>query len=462
MEPHSRKYGVPLVEKRSFDILFPSEFANLCESGGIGRRAGFRFQWETVGVQVPPFVLHFSFLLYTLVFLSIFGIIEYMKINLSFYSRLAFLFLLTDFYAISAIGMDIVVTKTDSGQQTLEGEIIVDAQDGGIVLRDAMNELHPIQPQNLISKTQDDRAFAFYDSEEIKTKLLAQLPDGFKVLQFPHYLIFYNTSEVFAQWSGGLFERLRDVFTNFWSVRGVTIFPQSTSSIAIIFGSKSDYIQYSKPELGEAAEAIIGYYSMQTNRITLYDLTESDSSKSVSGRRTTNAAQVQRILSQPSSARLVATIVHEATHQIAYNCGLQVRYGDMPRWLSEGIAMYFETPDLKSSKGWGALGKDNTARLSRFKARLNRRNPQALKLLLTDDSLFNDMKTAEDAYCEAWAVTWLLIKQKPDKFVEYISQMSQKKPFIWSSGQERLEQFEACFGNWENVNATLIRVMKNK
>ena len=44
----------------------------------------------------------------------------------------------------------------------------------------------------------------------------------------------------------------------------------------------------------------------------------------------------------------MATIVHEATHQIAFNCGMQQRYADIPLWLCEGMAVYFEAPDLAS------------------------------------------------------------------------------------------------------------------
>ena len=57
-------------------------------------------------------------------------------------------------------------------------------------------------------------------------------------------------------------------------------------------------------------------------------------------------------MAQPEALRTVSTIVHEATHQIAFNCGLHTRLSDCPRWFSEGIAMYFETPDLRSAKGW--------------------------------------------------------------------------------------------------------------
>ena len=54
------------------------------------------------------------------------------------------------------------------------------------------------------------------------------------------------------------------------------------------------------------------------------------------------------------------TIVHEAVHQLAYNSTLQRRMADNPYWVSEGLATYFESPDLNSLRGWRNIGAINT------------------------------------------------------------------------------------------------------
>ena len=373
-------------------------------------------------------------------------------------SLTAVFLLLTSF----ASAMDVVTVKTDDGEKTIEGEIIVNAKDGGIVLRDAMNFLHPITPDNIVSKTSDDRPFAYYSASEIKEKMLKELPSGFKVFESKHYLIFYDTSEAFARWTAQLYERLHDVFYNFWTSNGMKLSAPSTPLIAIIFADSQEYARFCKDELGEAGAAIIGYYSMQSNRVNLFDLTGADDMNQHASKRVSDAAKIRNLLAQPDAARMVATIVHEATHQLAYNSGMQVRYADMPRWLSEGIAMYFETPDLKNSSGWGSLGKDNSSRLRLIKQRLPRRNPEAIKMMITDDALFTNLEIAEEAYAEAWGLTWLLIKRNPKKFVQYLNVMSQKTPFVWDSSEERMEEFEQCFGSWVEINRTFVNVMKSK
>ena len=69
----------------------------------------------------------------------------------------------------------------------------------------------------------------------------------------------------------------------------------------------------------------------------------------------------------------MATIIHEATHQLAFNCGMQNRYADIPLWLSEGIAIYFETPDLRNKRGWRSIGSVNRVRLAEFRRYLRSR-----------------------------------------------------------------------------------------
>ena len=361
-----------------------------------------------------------------------------------------------------SFSMDVVTVKTDGAERTIEGEIIVNAKDGGIVIRDALNEFYPVTPDNIIRKTSDERPFTFYTASEIKEKLQEKLPLGFKVYETKHYLLFYDTSEAFAKWTAQLYERLYDVFYNFWGSNGMTLTEPSTPLIAIIFANSKEYEQFCKSELGEAGSAIIGFYSMQTNRVNLFDLTGIDQYNHNVSARVSDMAKIRNLLAQPDSARLVATIVHEATHQLAYNSGLMIRYADMPRWVSEGVAMYFETPNLKSSSGWASLGKDNPARLRLIKKRLERRNPEAIKMMITDDSLFTNLEIAEEAYAEAWGLTWLLIKRNPKKFVQYMKIMSQKTPFVWDSAEERLDEFEKCFGSWVDINRSFINVMKSK
>ena len=155
--------------------------------------------------------------------------------------------------------------------------------------------------------------------------------------------------------AGVLFERLYLAFSTFWKQRDFDLEEPAGPLIAIVYDTKQNFARHAAAELGEATSSIIGYYSLQTNRIKTYDLTGVESFRSA--KRTTTADHINRLLAQPQAERTVATLIHEATHQMAFNCGLQTRYAAIPLWVSEGIAVFFETPTCKANGDGEPLGK---------------------------------------------------------------------------------------------------------
>ncbi len=358
-----------------------------------------------------------------------------------------------------ALGLDHVAFQRDGKSIRVDGRLLVTAQDGGIAVQGRDGIIWMVQPEELVEHTADAAAFEPFPATELVRQLLAELPAGFDVHSTANYLIFYDTSRAYAEWCGSLFERLYMAFTNFWRRKGFQLSEPEFPLVAVVFADKPAYVAFSRSEAGEAAESIIGYYSLRTNRMVTYDLTGAESYNRHSRRRIT-AAQINRILSRPDALRTVATIVHEATHQIAYNCGLHARYSDCPRWVSEGIALYFETPDLASAKGWRNIEAVNRVRLARFQSYLRGRPADSLVTLLSDDRRFRDTGQGPDAYAEAWALTYLLIRQSPKQYVEYLKLLSQKKPFIWDDPETRLGEFKQVFGeDLEALDRELVRYM---
>jgi len=196
--------------------------------------------------------------------------------------------------------------------------------------------------------------------------------------------------------------------------------------------------------LGESAKLINGYYSLRTNRVTMYDLTGLDAGGN--GLRRLSAAQINQILLRSKVVNNVATIIHEATHQIAFNCGLLRRYADIPLWLSEGIAVYFETPDLKTVKGWRKIGSVNRMRLNQFRAYVRKRPQDSLETLLSSDERLQNPKLASDAYAEAWAINYHLIRSRKKEYAKYLKMLSKKTPLIRDDPETRLKEFRDVFG----------------
>ena len=326
----------------------------------------------------------------------------------------------------------------------VSGHVIIESQDGGVLLEDRAGVLWAVPAAELAGREQDDEPFAPFDAAAMTQHLLQEFPAGFRTHTTAHYVIGYNTSQEYARWCGALFERLYLAFSTFWKQRGLPLKDPAGPLVALVFDTKQSYSQYAQKELGDATPAVVGYFSLRTNRVTMYDLTGLDAWQG--DVRTSSAERINRILARPEAERTVATIIHEATHQLAFNCGLQVRYADIPLWVSEGIAVYFETPDLQSRRGWRNIGGINQVRWGDFQRYLPRRPPDSLSTLLSSDERFRQTTTAADAYAEAWSLNYYLIRKRLPEYVAYLKTLSEKRPLLYDEPQERLRQFEQSFG----------------
>lgn len=338
----------------------------------------------------------------------------------------------------------------------VNGRALIEAADGGVLLLANDGALFPVPAEQLIERRTDAEPFAPLSRDELSQQLLKAMDAGFDVHKTLHYVVCYNTSREYAQWCGSLFERLYRVFTNFWSRKGLELHEPEFPLVAIVFDKRAEYERHARPELKAATEAIVGYYSLQSNRMTMFDLTGLQALRRPTSRRNV-AEEIEEILAQPQAERNVATVVHEATHQIAFNCGLQTRYADIPLWVSEGIAVYFETPDLASEKGWRSVGGVNDVRLAQFRHYYPRRGPDSLETLIADDRRFRDAAQAPDAYAEAWALNYFLLRQRSGQYVAYLKKLAEKTPLVWDSPETRVAEFKQAFGSLEKLDADMLR-----
>jgi len=339
--------------------------------------------------------------------------------------------------------VDYVTIRQGQASREVAGRIEVEAVDGGVLLLGLDGTLWPIAKDELASRRSDTKRFAALSKEDLTRNLVADLP-GFRVHATQHYLICYNTSPAYARWVGGLFEGLHKAFYNYWTRRGAVLHEPEFPLVALAFDSRSSFSRHAQREIGERANSVIGYYSVQTNRMTMYDLTGVEAA----GLNERNAAaRINQILSQPDAERQVATIVHEATHQLAFNSGLQTRFADCPFGVSEGLAIFFETPNLESTKGWRSVGSVNRYNLINFRKYLPRRPPGSLETLITDDKRFSDEATSADAYAEAWALTYFLLQTRSESYVKYLAKLAEQKPLLDTDPQERIKQFKQFFGD---------------
>ncbi|MCA9264120.1 MAG: DUF1570 domain-containing protein, partial [Planctomycetales bacterium] len=345
-------------------------------------------------------------------------------------------------------GLEYVTLRRDGHDQEVTGRMIVEAADGGVLLESPTGYLWTIQPDEIVRRHHDDRPFSAASGDQLVEHIRADLPEDMAVHTTAHFAIFYNTSKPYAQWCGALYERLYSGFYNYWQKRHMELHAPEVPLIALVFADKESYLQQARQELGEAATSIVGYYSLQSNRIVTYDLTGVDQLRSTQSRRTgSNSRHINAILSRPEAAPLVATIIHEATHQLCYNSGLLSRHVDHPLWLSEGLAIFFETPDLGRSRGWRTVGAVHTGRLDRLRRSLAARDANALTELLASDQRLRSPETSIDAYAESWALCYYLLRVHPQEFAEYLQDQGSRRPLIPDDTEQRLARFRKYLGN---------------
>lgn len=351
------------------------------------------------------------------------------------------------------------VTFEEAGQlRVVVGEVVAENDRLGQLILDADGALTSVSQDELKRVEELSEPLVITPAKELAKKTLKLMPAGSKSIITDHFVVCYNTSDVYARWNANLYERLYKGFYRFWKDKGVELTDPRFPLVALVFETKDDYINYASREF-QGAENTLGYYHQATNRLASFDLTGVEG-MIPDGVQVNREDLITQILSRPQAERTVATIVHEACHLLAYNSGLQTRLGDSPLWLSEGIAMFFETPDFTKSTGWGGIGQvnwHNHRNLIQYSAT---RDANSLEKLIVEDDRLRQAETMASSYAEAWGLTYYLLKRKPKQFVEYLAILRERAPGKRADAKRRLEEFKACFGNdLSKVDKEFIRTM---
>ena len=290
--------------------------------------------------------------------------------------------------------------------------------------------------------------------------MLKELPEGFNIHTTDDYVIAYQTERAYAKWIGNLYQgRLNRHFNKFWRNRkfGLKVEPPKFPLVAVIYATRAEYNAHVQRELQIQSGEMVAYYNLQTNRVTMFDFTAAQ----LPAGGANNDRDINRILKGAGAVAMVTTIIHEGTHQLMFNTGLQTRLADTPLWLSEGVAMFFETPDLRSTQGWNGPGRLNKSRLIDLKK--SDRAVDALTQLVSSDDRFKttDRETTLAAYAESWALVHFLINRKPRLFGDYLKMLAEKQQQQAAGDGERLSDFKKFFGDdLEKLDREFIEYVK--
>jgi hypothetical protein len=267
--------------------------------------------------------------------------------------------------------------------------------------------------------------FKPYQRQDLRRLLKEEFGHQFDVTTTKHFVIMHPKGQK-TKWTNR-FEGLYESFSHYFDVRGFEPKDPDFLMIATIYPTKQQFQKQAFKEGAKISNNVLGYYSPRTNRILLYDITSENTNQLWS----TNAA----------------TIIHEATHQTAFNIGLHGRFGENPRWVVEGLGVMFEMPGVWNSKKHPFLAdRVHTAQLRNFRNyALSARKKGGLADLVQSDRVFG--VNAFGAYSESWALTFYLAEKHPQKYIQYLSKIASRKPFTRYTAPERIQDFTESFGD---------------
>jgi hypothetical protein len=271
-----------------------------------------------------------------------------------------------------------------------------------------------------------DRNFRPAQAEEMSKLLLAELGPSYRTAVAGPFLIVAPGSSL-PIWSER-FLALYSGFQNYCATRQITLRQPAFLMPAIVFRTRQEFDIYSQRYGHTVTPSTLGYYSLVTNRIALYEFSTSDNTSDFF----------------PTAS----TLIHEATHQAAYNTGIHDRLAEQPLWTIEGLAMLFEAPGVYDSGRYHQPEKRiNTTRLLGFRQFFPNAQSvsDALPILLTDDKYFE--RDPDRAYCLSWALTYFLSERYDSQYSAYLRSVASRGPGSRYPADERFRQFEASFGN---------------
>ena len=303
---------------------------------------------------------------------------------------------------------------------------VLHATKNQVVLLRSDGALLDLDPAKTSDYKRTAAPFVPLSAGRLSAQLQAELGREFEVTGTGHYLVAHPQGEG-ALWA----ERFEDLYretVQYFRVRGLQMKQPAFPLVAIVWPTQEDFLSYARRDGLSDARGVLGYYSRLSNRITLYDVTRGNA----------NASEWQ------TNAE---TIIHEAVHQSAFNCGLHRRHGGSPYWIVEGLGTMFEARGINSSAKYPHMSdRINKMQLEAFtRYRDAGRQSGNWARLVMSDVFFNVAPL--DAYAESWAFSFFLSETRPKQYAKIIELTAAKPAYHDYTAAERWSDFASVFGD---------------
>jgi hypothetical protein len=292
-----------------------------------------------------------------------------------------------------------------------------------LLRRDGKISILPVKSEQDYQEVK--KGFDPYSAEDIRTRLQKEFGSRYQVSKTQNFVVVHPPGD-FNVWAMP-FQELYSRFRVYFSSRGFQLERPEFPMVAVVLNTRGEFDRFLK-DYHEYDSEILGYYSPRSNRIITYDQT---GGRSRSKDWFFNAD----------------TIIHEATHQSAFNTGVHSRFGPVVRWASEGLAMLFEAPGINNSMYHSSQAdRINRDRLRELKAfyRKGKVKGAMSKLVLSNDLFRSDPHLA---YAVSWGMTFYLSQAMPAKYHRYLRNDGERNDFSNYTRKQRAQDFASAFGS---------------
>ncbi|MDZ4689268.1 MAG: DUF1570 domain-containing protein [Planctomycetaceae bacterium] len=277
-----------------------------------------------------------------------------------------------------------------------------------------------------------------FSAIELREQLSREFGTGYTVSSTGHYLVV--SSRGGGDRYGRLFEELYRQFVVSFAARGFKMTEPEFPLVAVVLPDQASFVKYCVAEKVRPQPGLLGYYLPSSNRVALYDAVASG---------------------QSTADGLDSTVIHEATHQVAFNTGVHSRIGVSPKWVVEGLATVFEQENVRRNDRVGpVMSRVNEERFRWFQQYRGRRPTKSLADIVQTDVRFTSQTL--DAYSEAWALMFFLLETRPADTVKYLRNLAARDPLKEDRPEDRLKDFQSAFGkDLSLLEAHLLRYYDN-
>lgn len=263
-----------------------------------------------------------------------------------------------------------------------------------------------------------------YSASELRTQLQKEFGRKYQVSVTNNFVVVHPHGD-YLVWAMP-FQELYSRFRAYFSSRGLRLEEPEFPMVAVVLRTRGEFDRMLK-SYHDYDPQVLGYYNPRSNRIITYNQEKSQTRSKDWFFNTT-------------------TIVHEATHQTAFNTGIHSRYAPVPRWASEGLAMLFEAKGINNSMFYAKL-KDriNRERLISLRYYYERAKVKGkLTSLIVGDELFRT--DPQLAYAMSWGLTFYLSEKMPSEYLEFLRRDGNRSNFEEFTRKQRAQAFARAFG----------------